>query len=120
MTSCAEWTGVLLSTLLKECGLKSCATWFVAEGADEVKGASSMPIAKAMDDCIIAYRMNGEASRPQLSQRFPLRARSSSFSCQTSICRLTKQRRHPRWLKMLPKKASRGSLASPQSTLRPD
>jgi hypothetical protein len=22
MTSCSEWTGVLLSTLLKECGLK--------------------------------------------------------------------------------------------------
>src|SRR5262245_28629030 len=51
MTSCSEWTGVLLSTLLKECGLKSSATWFVAEGAEEVKGASSMPIAKAMDDC---------------------------------------------------------------------
>ena len=50
MTSCAEWTGVPLSTLLKECGLKSSATWFVAEGAEEVKGASSMPIAKAMDD----------------------------------------------------------------------
>jgi sulfane dehydrogenase subunit SoxC len=30
MTSCAEWTGVLLSTLLKECGLKGSATWFVA------------------------------------------------------------------------------------------
>src|SRR5215475_13482996 len=28
MTSCAEWTGVLLSTLLKECGLKGSATWF--------------------------------------------------------------------------------------------
>ena len=54
MTSCAEWTGVLLSTLLKECGLKSSATWFVAEGAEEVKGASSMPIAKALDDCLIA------------------------------------------------------------------
>src|SRR5947209_4947467 len=65
MTSCAEWTGVLLSTLLKECGLKSSATWFVAEGAEEVKGASSMPIAKAMDDCLIAYGMNGEAVRPQ-------------------------------------------------------
>ena len=65
MTSCAEWTGVLLSTLLKECGLKGSATWFVAEGAEEVKGASSMPIAKAMDDCIIAYGMNGEAVRPQ-------------------------------------------------------
>jgi sulfane dehydrogenase subunit SoxC len=71
MTSCAEWTGVLLSTLLKECGLKSSATWFVAEGAEEVKGASSMPIAKAMDDCLIAYGMNGEAVRPQ--NGFPLR-----------------------------------------------
>ena len=71
MTSCSEWTGVLLSTLLKECGLKGNATWFVAEGAEEVKGASSMPIAKAMDDCIIAYGMNGEAVRPQ--NGFPLR-----------------------------------------------
>ncbi len=65
MTSCAEWTGVLLSTLLKECGLKGSAKWFVAEGAEEVKGASSMPIAKAMDDCFVAYGMNGEAVRPQ-------------------------------------------------------
>src|SRR5712672_371562 len=71
MTSCAEWTGVLLSTLLKECGLKGTAKYFVAEGAEEVKGASSMPIAKAMDDCIIAYGMNGEALRPQ--QGFPVR-----------------------------------------------
>ena len=71
MTSCSEWTGVLLSTLLKECGLKSSATWFVAEGAEEVKGASSMPITKAMDDCLIAYGMNGEALRPQ--NGFPVR-----------------------------------------------
>src|SRR5438309_9082907 len=71
MTSCSEWTGVLLSTLLKECGLKGSAKWFVAEGAEEVKGASSMPIAKAMDDSLIAYGMNGEALRPQ--QGFPVR-----------------------------------------------
>jgi sulfane dehydrogenase subunit SoxC len=77
MTSCAEWTGVLLSTLLKECGLKGGATWFVAEGAEEVKGASSMPIAKAMDDCLIAYGMNGEAVRPQ--QGFPLRLMVPGF-----------------------------------------
>src|SRR5215470_1885560 len=77
MTSCSEWTGVLLSTLLKECGLKSSATWFVAEGAEEVKGASSMPIAKAMDDCIIAYGMNGEAVRPQ--NGFPLRLLPPGF-----------------------------------------
>jgi len=77
MTSCAEWTGVLLSTLLKECGLKGSAKWFVAEGAEEVKGASSMPIAKAMDDCIVAYGMNGEAVRPQ--NGFPLRLMVPGF-----------------------------------------
>jgi sulfane dehydrogenase subunit SoxC len=71
MTSCAEWTGVLLSTLLKEAGVKAGASWFVAEGAEEVKGASSMPLAKAMDDCLVCYGMNGEAVRPQ--QGFPLR-----------------------------------------------
>jgi sulfane dehydrogenase subunit SoxC len=71
MTSCAEWTGVLLSTLLKECGVKGSASWFVAEGAEEVKGASSMPLAKAMDDVLVAYGMNGEAVRPQ--QGFPVR-----------------------------------------------
>jgi sulfane dehydrogenase subunit SoxC len=60
MTSCAEWTGVLLSVLLKETGVKAGASWFVAEGAEEVKGASSMPLAKAMDDCLVCYGMNGE------------------------------------------------------------
>jgi sulfane dehydrogenase subunit SoxC len=77
MASCAEWTGVLLSTLLKECGLKGSAKWFVAEGAEEVKGASSMPIAKAMDDCLIAYGMNGEPVRPQ--NGFPLRLMVPGF-----------------------------------------
>ncbi len=72
-----EWTGVLLSTLLKECGLKGSATWFVAEGSEEVKGASSMPVAKAMDDCFIAYGMNGEAVRPQ--NGFPLRLMVPGF-----------------------------------------
>jgi sulfane dehydrogenase subunit SoxC len=77
MTSCAEWTGVLLSTLLKETGVKGGASWFVAEGAEEVKGASSMPLAKAMDDCIVCYGMNGEAVRPQ--QGFPLRLMVPGF-----------------------------------------
>ena len=40
--------------------MKGTAKWFVAEGTEEVKGASSMPIAKAMDDCILAYGMNGK------------------------------------------------------------
>ncbi len=71
MTSCAEWTGVLLSVLLKEVGVKGGASWIVAEGSEEVKGASSIPMAKAMHDCLVCYGMNGEAVRPQ--QGYPLR-----------------------------------------------
>ncbi len=71
MTSCAEWTGVLLRTLLEEAGVQDEGTWIVAEGVEEVKGASSIPMAKAMEDTIVAYAMNGEALRPQ--QGFPLR-----------------------------------------------
>jgi len=70
-TSNAEWTGVLLSTLLKEVGLKSNAAWFIAEGAEEIKGADTIPLAKGMDDVIVAYAMNGEPVRPQ--NGFPLR-----------------------------------------------
>ncbi len=71
LTSNAEWTGVPLSLLLKEAGVKDGASWIVAEGAEEVKGSSSIPIGKAMDDCMVAYGMNGEPIRPQ--QGFPLR-----------------------------------------------
>jgi sulfane dehydrogenase subunit SoxC len=71
MTSCAEWTGVLLRTLLEEAGVQPGGTWIVAEGVEEVKGASSLPMAKAMDDIIVAYGQNGEPIRPQ--NGFPLR-----------------------------------------------
>jgi len=71
MTSCSEWTGVLLSTLLKEAGVQKDASWIVSEGGEEVKGASSVPLSKAMDDCLVAWGQNGEPVRPQ--QGFPLR-----------------------------------------------
>src|SRR6266581_7305269 len=63
LTSCAEWTGVPLTLLLKEVGVQKGTSWVVSEGSEEVKGAGSFPIAKAMDDCIVAYGMNGEAIR---------------------------------------------------------
>lgn len=71
LTSCSEWTGVPLSLLLKEAGVQSGAEFIVAEGAESVKGATSIPIGKAMDDCMVAYGQNGEALRPQ--QGFPIR-----------------------------------------------
>ena len=80
MTSCAEWTGVLLSTLLKEAGVQEDGDWIVAEGVEEVKGASSIPMAKAMEDCLVCYGMNGEAVRPQ--QGYPLRLLVPGFGAQ--------------------------------------
>src|SRR5205814_1740799 len=41
LTSCSEWTGVLLSVLLKEVGVQKGANWVVSEGAEEVKEAEA-------------------------------------------------------------------------------
>jgi sulfane dehydrogenase subunit SoxC len=71
LVSCSEWSGVLLSTLLREAGLKDSARWIVAEGADASRHSRSIPIGKALDDVIVAYGQNGEAVRPE--QGYPLR-----------------------------------------------
>ncbi len=70
-TSCSEWTGVLLSVLLKECGVQRGASWIVAEGSESNKYTMSIPLGKAMDDILVAYAQNGEPVRPQ--QGYPLR-----------------------------------------------
>lgn len=71
LISCSEWTGVLLSTLLGEVGLKPEARWVLAEGADASRLARSIPMDKATKDVMVAYGQNGEALRPQ--QGYPLR-----------------------------------------------
>jgi sulfane dehydrogenase subunit SoxC len=70
-TSCSQWTGVPLATILKEAGVQKSATWIIAEGADENKHSKSIPIQKAMDDALVAYAQNGEPVRPE--QGYPLR-----------------------------------------------
>ncbi len=71
LTSCSEWTGVLLSLLLREAGVQAGATWILAEGADAGAMTRSLPLAKALDDVLVAYGQNGEAIRPE--QGYPLR-----------------------------------------------
>ena len=71
LVSCSEWSGVLLGTLLRESGIRSAAKWIVAEGADPGRHSRSIPIAKALDDVLVAYGQNGEAVRPE--QGYPLR-----------------------------------------------
>jgi len=71
LTSCAEWTGVPLATILGEVGVRGNARWLLAEGGDGAAMTRSIPIEKAMKDCILAYGQNGEALRPE--QGYPLR-----------------------------------------------
>ena len=71
MTSCSEWTGVPLSALLREAGVRADASWLVAEGADACRMTRSVPLDKALDDTLVAYGQNGEAIRP--AQGYPLR-----------------------------------------------
>ncbi len=69
--ACSEWTGVPLSVLLDEVGLKNTAKWIIAEGSDGGKHIKSVPLPKALDDVLVAYGQNGEPVRPD--HGFPLR-----------------------------------------------
>ena len=71
MVHCVQWTGVPLKTLLEEAGLKPKAKWLLAEGADAAGMTRSVPLDKALDDCMVAYSQNGERLRPE--QGYPLR-----------------------------------------------
>ena len=71
MVHCVMYTGVSLRHVLEEAGLKTNAKWVLAEGADAAAMTRSIPLEKMLDDCMIAYAMNGEALRPE--QGYPLR-----------------------------------------------
>jgi sulfane dehydrogenase subunit SoxC len=72
MLSCCEFTGVPLSVLLDDCGYdKKKAKYLLAEGADGSSMTRSISIERALDDCFVAYAMNGEMLRPE--NGYPLR-----------------------------------------------
>ena len=83
MVSCSEWTGVKLSVLLDEAGVKPQAKWVLAEGADGAAMGRSIPIEKAMDDTIVAYAQNGEMIRPE--QGYPVRLVNPGWEGNTSV-----------------------------------
>jgi len=80
----AEWTGVPLLTLLDRAVPKPNASEVILEGADsgmledpksprgELKFARSIPLEKARNDVLLAYRMNGGELPPE--HGFPVRA----------------------------------------------
>jgi len=83
LTSCTNWAGVSLSTILKEAGVKSSAQWVVAEGADGAAMTRSIPLEKCLDDVMLAYSQNGEALRPE--QGYPMRLVVPGFEGSISV-----------------------------------
>jgi sulfane dehydrogenase subunit SoxC len=72
MVSCSEFTGVRLSTLLEMCGVdKKLGKYVLAEGADGSSMTRTIDMERAMEDCIVAWAMNGEMLRPE--NGYPLR-----------------------------------------------
>ncbi|MCC6889195.1 MAG: sulfite dehydrogenase [Hyphomicrobiales bacterium] len=65
MVHCVMYTGVPLKVLLDEAGLRPNAKWLLLEGGDAAAMTRSLPLHKAVDDALVAYRMNGEMLRPE-------------------------------------------------------
>ena len=83
MISGSEWTGVKLSTILQECGVKTEAKWVLAEGADAAGMTRSIPLDKAMDDTLVVFAQNGEMLRPE--QGYPVRLFTPGWEGNTSV-----------------------------------
>lgn len=71
LLSCAQWTGIPLSWLMDEVGVRPEGKWLVCEGADGSGHLRSIPMEKVMDDGLLVYGQNGEMLRAE--QGYPLR-----------------------------------------------
>lgn len=64
-----EYSGIPLRTLLEEAGLDTAGDlkdkWVYVEGADASSNGRSIPMEKALDDCLVAFKANGEALRKE-------------------------------------------------------
>jgi sulfane dehydrogenase subunit SoxC len=82
-TACAEWTGVPLRLLLERAGVQPGASWVLAEGAEAGKHLKSVPLAKCVADCLVAFAQNGEPVRPE--NGYPLRLIVPGFEAIYSV-----------------------------------
>jgi sulfane dehydrogenase subunit SoxC len=60
-----EYTGVPLRFLLEEAGYDTEGKWVFVEGADASSNGRSIPMDKALDDVLVAFKANGEALRKE-------------------------------------------------------
>ncbi|MBI6630084.1 sulfite dehydrogenase [Pontibaca salina] len=70
-----EYSGIPLRTLLEEAGLGAAGDlsdkWVYVEGADASSNGRSIPMEKALDDVLVAFKANGEALR--MEHGYPVR-----------------------------------------------
>ncbi len=66
-----EYTGIPLRLLLEEAGMQAAGSWIYVEGADASSNGRSIPMEKALDDCLVAFKANGEALR--MEHGYPVR-----------------------------------------------
>ncbi|RBQ32253.1 sulfite dehydrogenase [Aliarcobacter vitoriensis] len=71
MMSSAQWTGVMLKTILEDIGLEKDAVWMLAVGSDNASNPRTIPVEKALDDVMVVWGQNGEALRAE--QGYPIR-----------------------------------------------
>ena len=83
LLSTSEWTGVPVSTILREVGVRPGASWILAEGGDSAVMSRSVPLDKVMSDSMLAYGQNGERIRPE--QGYPLRLFNPGYEGNTSV-----------------------------------
>ena len=83
LVSGSEWTGIPLNVLLDEAGVQPAARWVIAEGADAARMNRSIPLAKMLDDAMLAFYQNGERIRPE--QGYPMRLFLPGFEGNTSV-----------------------------------
>jgi sulfane dehydrogenase subunit SoxC len=83
LLSTSEWTGVPVSTILREVGVRRGASWILAEGSDSAVMSRSVPLDKVMDDGMLAYGQNGERIRP--GQGYPVRLFLPGYEGNTNV-----------------------------------
>ena len=111
LCSNAEWTGVLLSTLLEETGIDPKAKWLLAEGADSLALHRSVPVKKALDDAMIALYQNGERLQP--GNGYPMRLLLPGYQGNMNV-------KHLRRIKLIDQPAMSFYEAKTYSQILPD
>ena len=111
LVSNAEWTGVLLSTLLEETGIDPKAKWLLAEGADSLALHRSVPVKKALDDAMIALYQNGERIQP--GNGYPMRLLLPGYQGNMNV-------KHVRRIKLIDQPAMSFYEAKTYSQILPD